>query len=241
MHQKNCFITLTYDNDHLPLGNSLEKEELKRFFKRLRHITGSFRYYAVGEYGDETLRPHYHAVLFGVDFSHDRKHHSKNKQGDSLYVSETLTNTWGLGHCYIGQFNYATAAYTARYVMKKQTGKNAQDSDIYSRLDCESGLIFQVAPVFACMSLKPGIGSTWYDKYKKDAFPSDMLVHKGKVHPVPKYYVNKLQKEDEKTHKLIKKKRRRFREETLSNSTPDRLFTREEVKKAQIKTLSREL
>lgn len=241
MHEHNCFITLTYDNEHLPPGNTLDKEELQRFLKRLRHHCGQFRYFACGEYGDETNRPHYHAVLFGLNFHEDRKVHSRNKQGDNCYISETLTEVWGNGHAYIGQFNYATAAYTARYVMKKQNGKNASEHEMYQRLDIESGLLFQVQPTFAVMSLKPGLGSTWYDKYKKDAFPSDLLVYKGKTHPVPKYYVNKLEKEDKPTFKKIKNKRLKYRDENTANSTPDRLRVREDCKKAKIKTLTREL
>lgn len=246
LHPTSCFITLTYDDEHLPPGKTLVKEDLQKFLKRLRKNVGQFRYFACGEYGDTTHRPHYHAVIFGLDFTSpdpqlNRKKHSTNSRGDIIYTSPVLTKEWGLGHCSIGSFNYATAAYTARYVMKKQTGKNAHLSEIYQRLDEVTGELYQVNPAFACMSLKPGLGSAWYDKFKKDAFPSDFLVHQGKTHPVPRYYTNKLKESDLKTHKAIKNKRLEYREKHQSDNTRERLDVREECKASQLKTLSRSL
>ena len=66
MHKENCFLTLTYDDEHLPKGEKLEKEEMQKFWKRLRKATGTkIRYYMAGEYGTEGGRPHYHACVFG--------------------------------------------------------------------------------------------------------------------------------------------------------------------------------
>jgi len=238
-HARSCFITLTYDDDHLPVNKSLDKTHLQKFFKRLRKKCGPFRYFASGEYGDKTERPHYHAIIFGLDFSEDRKRHSYNKQKQPIYKSQTLTETWGLGHCTIGAFSYQTAAYTARYVMKKRVGKHADDH--YTRVDLSSGDIYNINPEFACMSLKPGIGSDWYDKFKKDAFPSDFLIVDGKKHPVPRYYADKLKKEDETLHKKIKIKRKLAQKLAAYHSTSWRLRTREECKKAQISRLTRSL
>ncbi|AXH75719.1 MAG: replication initiator protein [Microviridae sp.] len=241
MHQSNCFLTLTYDDEHLLAGHTLVKEHLQKFLKRLRHHYGSFRFFACGEYGDETKRPHYHAIIFGLDFHEDRKKHSTNGRGDILFKCDKLQEIWGHGHILIGSFNYASAAYTARYCMKKQTGKDSHNHAQYHRIDPTTGEIIQVNPEFACMSLRPGIGSAWYEKYKADAFPSDFLVHAGKQHPVPRYYSDKLKKEDETTYKKIKLKRLKFRDEHKENSTPDRLYTREECKAAQINTLKRKI
>lgn len=240
-HDRNCFITLTYSDDKLPNFESLEKDSLQRFFKRLRKAGFQFRYYACGEYGDSTNRPHYHALLFGIDFSEDRKLHTQTGQGNVLYVSKTLESIWGNGFCTISEFNYQTAAYVARYVMKKQTGRNAIESARYSRVNLGTGETFQVAPEFAVMSLRPGLGADWYSRYKKDAFPSDFLISDGKKHPVPRYYLDKLKKEDLSTHDLIKAKRKKARHDSAYDNTPDRLHVRETVKKSQITNLTRSL
>lgn len=240
-HKQNSFITLTYDDEHLPIDGSLDKTHLQKFFKRLRKKLGQFRYFSCGEYGDTSSRPHYHAIIFGVDFSEDRQQVSKNKQGNILYSSETLSQAWGMGNCWIGNFTYQTAAYTARYVMKKQIGKNGSDHPNYSRLNVNTGELIQVAREFACMSMRPGLGSAWYDKFKSDAFPSDFLVHEGKKHPVPRFYVNKLKEGNSYEFDLIAKKRKKAREENSANSTTDRLRVRHEVKKSQLSKLTRSL
>lgn len=242
MHEHNCFITLTYSENEVPKHGGLEKSDLQKFFKRLRHYVGPFRYYACGEYGDSTNRPHYHAVLFGVDFSNrDRKVHSKNSRGDILYTCPTLDEAWGKGHALISSFSYQTAAYVARYVMKKQMGKHAHEHEKYVRTHPITGEIYSVPPEFALMSMRPGIGSDWYQKYKSDAFPSDFLIHEGKKHSVPRYYLDKLKKENPIDYKEIALKRKIAREETADNNTSDRLYVRETVKKSQIKILTREL
>lgn len=243
MHEKNCFITLTYDNDHIPHGGTLNKEELQKFFKRLRKRGFQFRYYACGEYGEQGLRPHYHAVLFGVDFAHDRKKHSKNAQGDIIYSSSTLDEVWGSGQCRIGAFNYSTAAYVARYCMKKQNGKNAIDAEQYERFDVH-GEIFSVLPEFALMSRRPGIGTEWYEKFGSDAFPSDFLIHQGKKHPVPRYYFDKLKKDNPQLAETIRIKRavaRSISEEREERLPSDALYDKFVNKSSQLSKLSRSL
>lgn len=238
LHDRNCFITLTYDDDHLPENGTLVKKHLQDFFKRLRKRIGKFRYFASGEYGDSNHRPHYHAILFGVDFSFDRKKHSKNSLGDILHESKTASSTWGNGFVTIGNFSYSTAAYVARYVIKKYRGKHPDLH--YKRLNVTTGEEFQLYPEFSCMSLKPGIGSGWYDKFSSDVFPDDFCVSDGKMHSVPKYYTNRLQERDPKLYKAIKDKRRKS---LLSNvdQTPDRRYVREVVKISQISNLKRSL
>ncbi|AXH74040.1 MAG: replication initiator protein [Microviridae sp.] len=241
LHIHNSFVTLTYDDDNLPLGHSLQKRDLQLFFKKLRKNYAPFRYFACGEYGDQTRRPHYHIIFFGIDFHEDRKKHSTGKRGNPLYTSQTLQNAWPYGHSSVGEFNYATAAYTARYIMKKQLGKDSANRDAYTRFDSVTGELFQVTPEFSLMSRKPGIGTGWYEKYSSDAFPSDFLVHEGKKHPVPRFYFNKLEKEAPDVHQLLKTKRAHARKSDYANNTPDRLYTREEVKLSKIKQLTRDL
>lgn len=238
-HTHNCFLTLTYDDKNLPAYGSLQKADLQRFFKRLRKDGHSFRYFAVGEYGPSTRRPHYHVILFGMDFISDRRRYKSSGSGESLYKSPYLESKWTFGESLIGSFSYQTAAYTARYCMKKVTGERAKESYVF--INPLNGEKIPIEHEFSIMSLKPGIGSSWYEKYGSDAFPSDYLVHKGKYHPVPRYYTNKLEKEDIQTFKLIKTKRRLFLQDNSTNNTLDRLAVREEVKTAQLRTLKREI
>jgi len=107
-HKCNSFVTLTYRDNDLPMGNmeaTLVPDDLMLFWKRLRKEYGNgIRYFACGEYGERTRRPHYHACIFGVDFK-DRKVFST--KGDfTLYTSDTLDSIWGYGHCIIGDVSF---------------------------------------------------------------------------------------------------------------------------------------
>jgi len=240
-HERNCFLTLTYRDENLPSDLSLSKEHLQQFFRALRYEQGKFRYFAVGEYSKDN-RPHYHIILFGLDFTcedpiQNRKLHSHNDRGNHMFISPVITKIWPYGFHIIGGFNYATAAYTARYVMKKQLGKNSQQRSAYTRFQGDSS--WQVQPEFCLMSRRPGIGSQWFEKYHKDAFPSDFLVVSGKKHPVPRFYLDKLKVQNEPTAKSITIKRKKARLEDSANNTPERLYAREECKSASLKNLSR--
>ena len=117
-----CFITLTYDDDHYPPFGSLMKIDLRLFFKRLRKDSGviGIKYYACGEYGEESDRPHYHAILFGL--SDDYFDLYRPNPLSSIEASKALERLWPYGINSVDDFNYQTAAYTARYVQKKLYG-----------------------------------------------------------------------------------------------------------------------
>jgi len=118
-----------------------------------------------GEYGDVTARPHFHACIFGLDFP-DKKVYKKTRGGHNLYTSDTLEKIWGKGFCPIGEVNFETAAYVARYVMKKITGQ--QQKKHYEQVDQDTGEITSRQPEFNHMSLKPGIGKGWLEKWRTD-------------------------------------------------------------------------
>lgn len=186
IHSENAFLTLTYNNANLPPNGSLKKSDLQRFFKRLRHHTGrQIRYYACGEYGDITNRAHYHACIFGHNFT-DRKPFKRVGE-HILYTSKQLTQLWGHGNTSIGELTFETAAYTARYVMKKTTGKACKR---YVRLDEETGELIPLVQPYAAMSLRPAIGREWLEKYHGDIYNADkdFLVLRGKKLKPPKYY-----------------------------------------------------
>lgn len=150
------FLTLTYDDERLPLSMTenptLRKKHLQDFLKRLRYYYPSkeIRYYAAGEYGDTTGRPHYHAIVFGLDVSDfgDAELYKVNEYAQPLFISDHLaSDIWQFGNCLIGPVSWQTCAYVSRYCMKKLNGEYAHY--VYDEFDLE--------PEFALMSRRPGI------------------------------------------------------------------------------------
>lgn len=184
MHDVNAYITLTYDEDHVPVNGSLNYKHFQDFMKRLRKSRGLVRFYMCGEYGEDNWRPHFHALLFGVSFP-DRKYLKKNGNGDDLYDSVELHKLWPFGKAVIGEVTFESAAYIARYVMKKVTGDRSLEH--YTRMS-QYGEVVQLTPEFAHMSLKPGIGATWFAKFKSDVYNTDTVVCNGREFKPPKYY-----------------------------------------------------
>jgi len=185
LHERSSFLTLTYSPENLPTGGSLDYSHFQKFLKRVRKSCGPVRFYMCGEYGDSLDRPHFHCLLFGEDFSVDRKPWKRTGAG-VLYRSQLLERLWPYGHSLIGEVNFDTAAYVARYVMKKITGDLAEDH--YKRVDSETGEIFMLTPEFTRMSLKPGIGAGFFHKFASDMYPADFVISRAKKVKPPRYY-----------------------------------------------------
>lgn len=245
MYEDNCFITLTYNDDNLPEDQSLNKRDLQLFMKRLRKHGGKegkekIRFFACGEYGEETLRPHYHACLFNYDFRD--KIYLKTVNGNKLYHSDLLSKLWPFGFNTIGSLTFDSAAYVARYVTKKLTGKGIEKAKAvfglspYNRCDMLTGELYDVLPEFQTQSLKPGIGKTWYEKYQGDCYPSDEVIVNGKKTKPPRYY-DTLYPDIES----IKEKRVKRAEKRAWDNTPKRLRIKETIKMAQYDQLKRGL
>lgn len=180
MWPHNCFITLTYNDDELPVGattrSTVSKREWVLFMKRLRKEYGEgIRFFATGEYGDKNDRAHYHALLFNHHFPdqlHWRVHH-----GHQLYRSPTLERLWPYGFSTIGNVTYQTANYVARYVVKKLRGSIAARE----YLDRD--------PPFCLMSRNPGIGASWLDKHSSDVYPGGSIIYgENKQRRAPRYF-----------------------------------------------------
>ena len=241
LHKDNCFITLTYAPEHLPADNSLNYRDFQLFMKRLRKRfpESKIRFYMCGEYGENFGRPHFHACLFNWNFP-DRKLFFTSKHGDKVYRSDTLEELWPFGLCSIGEVTFKSAAYVARYIMKKVTGQRAfahyheVDSDGVSR---ETPRV----PEFTKMSLKPGIGSDWLDKYKSDVYPHDYVIVNGKKVKPPRYYDKKYMKSDPYDYDELEFHRFSRAREKLHDNTPERLAVREEVLQAKLSKLKRNL
>lgn len=190
MSKSSCMVTLTYDDQHLPFYGQLVKSDLQKFFKRLRKAGYRFRYVACGEYGDQSRRPHFHVALFGEDFHQDRIRYSQAVNGDPTFRSKLLNEIWGQGQCDIGSLNFESAAYIARYIMKKIKGPGASPMPLYS--DSETGELVMPNPEFLVAS--KGIGKSWFrDFFMSDVFPhAGVITQQGTRAPVPRYYKNLL-------------------------------------------------
>jgi len=204
LHDESCFLTLTYNDENIPKGHTLVLRHMQLFVKRLRKLLHpqKIRIVYVGEYGEETNRPHYHACLFGHRFE-DQKHFKKTPQGHILYTSETLAKLWPHGHCSIGDFNVTTAEYCAKYIIKAQASKGTKTTF----LDDETGEIIELAQPFIKASRNPGIGAGFYEKYKDQIYNEGASIINGKARPIPKYYDRKLRAEDPQRYEQIKQAR----------------------------------
>lgn len=254
MHEANSFITLTYAPEHYPEDGSVSLRDLQLFLKRARKRTGKpLRYFACAEYGEENQRAHYHLCLHGEDFSADRVLHRKSEFGP-VYKSALLSDLWKFGHHEIGNVTFKSAAYVSRYVTSVITGDKAASH--YLREHPHSGQVVQVRPPFAVQSRNPGLGATWFDKYKGDAFPSDFLVVEGRKVAVPKFYLDMLEAMNVETVRHLPKygitikstlyddvlaKRVENARPHKWNNTFERLAVREEVRAARTKSLVRPL
>jgi len=235
LYEDNCFITLTYSEKYLPPGGSLLKSDFQKFMKRLRRrfSSSSIRFYHCGEYGENTFRPHYHALLFNFDFV-DKVLWSE-RGSFRVYRSAVLEDLWSLGRSEIGSVTFESAAYVARYITKKVTGDNAES---HYRVVDSDGVIVDRLPEYSTMSLRPGIGKGWYDKFKSDVYPSDEVIVGGRPSLPPKYYDSLLYKEDSDVAALVKR-RRAFRR-SLEDETPARLEVREVCTRSRL-TRAREI
>lgn len=243
LHDDNAFITLTYAPENTPLGGTLIKKDFQDFAKRLRkrfplRTHGKIKYYHCGEYGERLGRPHYHALLFGIDFP-DKEHFKSSATGEPIYTSAILSRLWPAGFSTTGAVTFESAAYVARYVTKKITGELAEEH--YRRIDPETGEVHILLPEYTTMSLKSPIGKDWYQRFKTDVYPSDSVVLRGKEMKPPKFYDRLLELEDPEARAALRERRMRQALKHEGDQTTRRLQDREQVKLAQISNLKREL
>lgn len=239
MYRENCFLTLTYSNQHLPEHGSLTVRDWQLFAKRWRAEIAprNFRFLQCGEYGDENKRAHHHAAIFGQAFMTDRVPIADSQKGYSQWESPQLTRLWAKGRCTISHLDYKAGAYIARYIMKKVTGKNAKEH--YAEINQITGEIVDLKPEFITMSRRPGIGASWIKKYLTDVYPSDQVVIEGRICRPPKFYDIYYQKINPQGFKLLLDRRAKNAARFEEDNTPDRREDKETVKKQQIRTLIR--
>lgn len=239
LYKNNSFITLTYNDNNLPHNGSLDITHFQKFMKRLRfkYQPKTIRFYHCGEYGEKHRRPHYHACLFNHDFE-DKRLFQETKNG-KLYTSAILTEIWGMGHASIGAVTFRSAAYVARYIMKKINGEPAEK--YYEWTDQVTGEVHKLAPEYTTMSRRPGIGSKWLRQYSADVYPDDFVIIDGKKMRPPRAYDAQYEMESPEQFKRIRQERLKGLRKYKENNTPERLRVREQVQNAKLKQLPRKL
>lgn len=228
------FVTLTYDQEHLPPDGGLDHRHFQKFIRAMRKKTGlKLRYFMCGEYGGQTLRPHYHAIIFGYRPPDLKLVNTRNNTRN--YTSEIMSELWPHGGHEIGYVSFKNAGYVARYVLKKHTKPEL--------FDPSTGEISEanLKSPYTRMSLKPGIGYSWYQKYKSDLYPHDYAVlPDGRETAVPKYYRKLLERDDPDLASELRAKRVEKARQNPDN-TPSRLEVRHFIKTKKAERLKREL
>ncbi len=268
LYESNCFVTLTYRDRSecsveqlagrffVPDDWSLHRSHFVNFMKRLRKAFSPdrIRFFMCGEYGvhckhgidlDRVVcplcsvgRPHYHVCLFNTAFPDVAAYGSRN--GDLRFTSGFLEGIWKYGFVDVGELNFASAAYVARYILKKVNGKAAADHYVSCDLD---GVVMFLEPEYCTMSRRPGLGREWFEKYSSDVFPSDEVPVPGSgvLRGVPRYYEEIFKCSDPLSLEDIKRVRVEFMKAHGSEFTPARLMDKYKVKKAQVNLLTRSL
>lgn len=252
-HTSNYFLTLTYDDDHVPMSSyidedgcvqmsqTLYKQHFTAFIKRLRARLAyagkpEIRFFMCGEYGSTTFRPHYHAIMFGLELD-DLKLY-KRSRGYTYYNSELLQTCWPHGYVVVGAVTWETSAYVARYCLKKLTGKAAV---LYSDLGVE--------PEYNNMSRKPGIAAQYYydhpEMYDYDEIYLSLPSGGRKIRPC-RYYDKLYDLDNPVKMQLIRDRRSRYGEEVKRGklkrtdlSYCDMLGAAEAHKRRQLEKLKR--
>lgn len=215
---------------------------MKRFRERI--APKKVRFYHCGEYGEKYTRPHYHSLIFGYDFP-DKRLWSYGQGKNPFYRSTELEALWDKGHSLIGDVTKDTAAYCARYSIKKVRGQALQIRDPktdllpYQRFSEKTGEIVDIQPEYATMSTHPGIGRDWYETYKDDVFPDDFCVHNGRRVRTPRYYRRILESAEPELSERLRSIRIERAKTHSADNTHARLAVRERVKRAQLNTLKR--
>lgn len=191
---RSLFVTLTYAPEHCPHladgQQTLYPDDLTRFWKRLRKRLGGsrLRYFACGEYGEESWRPHYHAVIFNLSAL------DCAKVGRHM-VHPDVQAAWGLGYTSAGDLSPERAAYCAQYVTKKMT----RSTDGY--------VARQLAgrwPEFMRASRRPGIGALHVERMAEalvyacpeaEDVPTEIVMPDGRRFGMPTFIAHKLREE----------------------------------------------
>lgn len=174
-HKDSSFVTLTYDDCNIPHSGSLIKSDLQKFFKRLRKISpNKIKYFACGEYGRKTHRPHYHTIIFGLGLKPEHK---------TLVMRSWNKCDWSNDAIRDGSFGLVEPAsinYVSGYIDDKLDGDLAHE--VYTLSGRE--------PVFRLSS--NGIGADYADEFADDIERNMYITQYGIKMSLPRYYMKRL-------------------------------------------------
>lgn len=231
MHENNSFITLTYDEEHLPHRGQLQHKDFADFVKRARK-KHKFIYYMAGEYGSLNGRPHFHAGLFGHDWN-DKVLLKTTGSGNPIYTSATLSRLWPWGFASTAEVTFESMAYIARYCMSKITGDMAEEH--YKRYDYLGE--YQLNQEYNVFS--NGLGKKWLEKYTSDVYTYDYVIINGVETRPPKYYDKLFEASNPERFEELKNERILQAQARYLDNTDERLLVKEKVAKAKTNSLKR--
>lgn len=229
MYDQNCFVTLTYDDEHLPENANLRPEDFTKFMKRFRKLFNNdhIRYFQCGEYGSQTFRPHHHAIIFNFDFPDKQPFSVAN--GNVTYTSQILSKLWPFGHSLIGTVSFESAGYCARYNLKKL----GADKDYLKAIEGRHR-------PYITMSRRPGIGQGFYNKYFDDLYGQEFTVCNGVKMQPPPYFDKLLKIDNPQLYETIKRNRMlRAKELGLDDLDPSLQIAKAVTKERKIESLKR--
>lgn len=161
--EESCYLTLTYDDEHLPINGNLQKRDVQLFLKRIRKDIEprKIKYFACGEYGEKFGRPHYHLIIFGLPAT------------DTLFLKH-----WDKGFIKVANVGDKQFRYVCKYVTKAPLGKSRRDKE-YAIRESE----FQIC--------SHGLGLSWLVE-RIETVRETGIFRNGRAQNVPRYYINKI-------------------------------------------------
>lgn len=229
------FLTLTYKDEYLPQaqfttdqgevfkGISLRKKDLQDFWKRLRkkYTKNKIKYLAVGEYGKSTSRPHYHAIVYGLNLDTKKlKFLENNENGDALWTHPEIEQIWGKGNIVLGQVTWKSIAYVARYTLKKQRDRDVALDQKYGRI-----------PPFICIS--QGIAKRYYEEHQKKLVDEDAFTLPNGQYPLTKRFMRNLKEKDEEIYTTLAEKHKIYAEQNQKILGASTDLSQEEIRQNQ--------
>lgn len=186
-HDKNCFLTLTYDDQHLPDGQNLDKARMVKLWKNFR-TKWPLRYFCAGEYGSEGGRPHYHVAMFGVDRFHPCFHGLK--YDNQRHIWRGSMNFWPDGEVAVGNLTSRSIQYIGKYILKKVGAKD----------DRSDGRVKE----FRTMSRRPGLGYDFIRANADSLRARGTYILDGQEVPLPRYFVDYVLSDDDRLRLMNK-------------------------------------
>ncbi len=201
------FLTLTFDDEHLPKDGSVRLKDIQNFnksirkFKKRKKQKPNYRNLYVGEYGGRTSRAHYHIIAFNLNISDLEEFNDEG--GHMLYVSKEINKIWGKGNVTLMRLNFENCVYVAQHHFKEKLTRKQKVNEITYLHPVNLRLIKKRQSEFTHRSCSPGIGKEFFLEFKSDIFPCDYMIINGQKKPLPDYFSKLLKTYDPQMYELV--------------------------------------